>query len=176
MKLSFLLNIFLLISSLPLFAEDSRPSWHQSDAKMRTEKWRLSSDKEIEWVFDALGNRIEWNDWSGKTLYNYDLNNHLNKVTTPSGEKTLYAIDPLGKLLKLTYPSKKMVNYTYALGGALKTVSFHEQKVTYSYDNERDLLIKREMSSGLSTEYGYDKARRLSDIMNFFLFCNLLQK
>ena len=53
-------------------------STKQTETKRRTEKWNLSPDKEFEWVFDALGNHIEWNDWSGKTLYNYDLNNHLS--------------------------------------------------------------------------------------------------
>lgn len=167
MKLFSLLKILLLACTMSVFAEEMTPlSWHQSDVKTRTERWRLTPDKEVEWVFDSLGNRIEWNDWTGKTAYTYDLDNYLASATTPNGEKTFYEHDALGKLLKIIYPSKKEVNYTYAPGGALKTVSFLGQRVLYTYDNTRNLLIKKEMSTGISTEYGYDEARRLSDIIH----------
>src|SRR3990167_525265 len=166
MKYCFLFKVFFLVFILPLEAEGAQPSWHQSDIGERTERWKLAPNKEIEWRFDHLGNRFEWSDWTGRTVYVHDLNNYIASVWTPKGEQTFYEHDPLGKLLKIVYPSKKEVSYTYAPGGALKTVTFLGQTVLYDYDNDRDLLISKKMSSGLSTEYAYNEARRLSDIIH----------
>ena len=67
--MKFLFNMFLFMCASLLCSEEGLSSWHQSDAKTRTERWQLTPDKEIEWVFDLSGNRTQWTDWTGKTIY-----------------------------------------------------------------------------------------------------------
>ena len=74
-KILFLLLIFSLSAE-----EQAKSSWHQYDPKNRVEKWTLTKEKEIEWVYDFAGNRIEWKDWSGTTRFSYDSCNHLDEV------------------------------------------------------------------------------------------------
>jgi YD repeat-containing protein len=93
----FLLKIIPSLLLFQLFAEeiasDEKSSWHQYDPKSRVEKWTLTNEKEIEWVYDISGNRIKWTDWTGTTRFSYDICNHLEEVTSPDGQKTSYKHD-----------------------------------------------------------------------------------
>lgn len=160
-KTLFLLMIFSLSAE-----EQAKPSWHQYDSKNRIEKWTLTKEKEIEWVYDFAGNRIEWKDWSGTTRFSYDFCNHLEEVLSPNGQKTSYKHDPGGNLLKISYPSGNEVNYTYGCGAVLDAIVLQKGEITYSYDYQRNLLLKKKLPNGITTEYRYDQARRISHIIH----------
>jgi YD repeat-containing protein len=179
MKQFVMCSIFFLIWIL---------TFSETDAD-QVEKWILTSEKEVEITSDLAGNRTSWKDWSGETLYTYDHYNYLSSSTSPSGDVTFYKHDPLGRLQKITYPSKQEVTYSYFPGGKIKTVSFLDQIISYTYDHNTNLLIRKETKKvfseepryergrrvvekkkdperGLSTEYAYDEMRRVSDIIH----------
>ena len=156
MKKYFLFQLVFLISALALFAEPID----------RVETWSLTPEKVVEIAYDFSGNKASWKDWTGETLYTYDHYKYLSSVKSPLGEETFYKHDPLGRLKKITYPSKKEVSYTHFPGGKIKEVSFQGRLISYSYDPDTSLLLKKTVRKGVSTEYEYDEARRVSDIIH----------
>ncbi len=153
--------MIVALLSFPLFAE-----WHQYDQRNRKEKWALTKDREIECTYDVSGNRTEWKDWTGTTQFSFDVCNHLEGVIAPDGCKTVYKHDARGNLLQMIYPSGVEVGYTYGRGGVLNSVIVQQKEVAYSYNSHLNLLVKRKLPSGVTTEYLYDHARRMSDIIH----------
>ncbi|MBS0627892.1 MAG: hypothetical protein JSS09_06735, partial [Verrucomicrobia bacterium] len=166
MKLILFIKIILLIFVLPLLAEEeAKSSWHQYDPMTYQESWQLTKEKKLVWVYNAIGHRISSSDWIGTTTYGYDKkNDHLSCVIAPSGEKTFYTHDAQGNLESITYPCGKKVSYDYTPNSL--TIILPKGKISYFYDGLSNLLLKKELSNGVSTDYKYDKDRRISDIIH----------
>jgi RHS repeat-associated protein len=81
----------------------------------------------VNFSYDANGNRLSMNDRRGATSYAYDLLNRITNMThTPSSRSGLslgYAYWPGGQLKTLTYPGSRAVNYTYDHLDRMSTVT-----------------------------------------------------
>ncbi len=144
--------ILLLFCITSLFAEQ-KTSWHQYDPDTQTETWHLTEEKHLSWVYDIFHNRIQSEDWIGKTTYTYDLDHRLTSTCSPNQEKTGYRYDPYGNLLAITYPSRLVVSYNYFPGNVLSKLRFHNTEISYSYDKERKLVLEKKFSNGVTTSY-----------------------
>ncbi|NNM44140.1 MAG: hypothetical protein HKM07_07330 [Chlamydiae bacterium] len=169
LKTTILKNIlFFLFLPIFILAQNStkEPSWGQYNPQIKTLKWALTPEKQIEWVYDDAGNRIFWKDWSGTTQYTYDNNHHITESLSYDDKKTTYAYNAEGSVNKIVYPSGEQADYTYFKEGLIETVTFQGKKTTFEYDTQKALLLKKHLPNGITTEYQYDQAKRMVSIIH----------
>ncbi len=120
----------------------------------------------VQYTYDAAGNRTSMMDAHGTTTYVYDELNRLRRVQYPQINAIGYEYDRSGKLIKIVYPDQKEVGYTYDADGRLTVVTYPAGTATYEYDNASNTLLKKTLPNGVYTTYVYDKARRVTDVVN----------
>ena len=121
----------------------------------------------IDYVYDAVGNRLSTTDPTGTTSYDdYDALDRLKQVTFPGPKVVSYLFDNAGDLQRITYPDAKSVDYTYDEAHNMKTVTdWLGNQTVYDYDDASN-LIKRQYPNGVSADIGYDAADRLTSVVN----------
>ena len=105
-------------------------------------------------------------DSYGTTQYTYDLFNQLLSVEFPNAHQIHYKYDTLGQLTEMTYPNNWKVTYGYDTSGRLLTVTDKTGTTKYEYDNKANTVIKSILPSGICTEYQYDSAKRIIDVLH----------
>lgn len=113
----------------------------------------------VNFSYDANGNRLSMNDRQGATAYAYDLLNRLTSMThTPNGRSGLnlsYAYWPGGQLKTLTYPGSRAVSYGYDHMDRMSTVTpWTGGAFSYIWrkNGQLDLLTN---PNGTQTDYQY---------------------
>jgi YD repeat-containing protein len=136
------------------------------DAAGRLTHIYYPSGEEVSYSYDAAGNRTFMTDWHGVTAYTYDRLNRLQSIKYPEISPISYDYDKTGKITKITYPSQDQVSYTYDGDGRLTGVTASSGTTSYQYDNATNNLKKKTLPNGVYTEYGYDTAKRVTDVAN----------
>ena len=136
------------------------------DALGRLTNIYYPSGEEVSYTYDAAGNRTSMTDWHGTTTYTYDRLNHLQVIKYPGISAICYDYDKTGKITKITYPSQDQVSYAYDGDGRLISVTASSGTTSYQYDNATNNLKKKTLPNGVSTDYSYDLAKRVADVMN----------
>ncbi len=136
------------------------------DASGRLTHIYYPSGEEVSYAYDASGNRTSMTDWHGTTMYTYDRLNHLQSVKYPEISAISYEYDKTGKITKITYPSQDQVSYVYDSDGRLTGVTASSGTTSYQYDNTTNNLKKKTLPNGVSTDYSYDLAKRVTDVAN----------
>ena len=138
----------------------------------------------VEYTYDAAGNRetmtgnpepLGTTIAPGTTTYDYDALDRLVSVTFPGPKTVSYQYDDLpggdaadypGQRTQITYPDSKTVTYTYLQDGAMETVTdWLSQQTAYTYDDAGRLDLTQ-LPNGVSADYGYDEANRLTSVVN----------
>ena len=89
----------------------------------------------VEYSYDADGNRIAMRDGSGTTTYTLDADGRLTATTDGSGATTSYVYDKAGDITKLTYPNGKGVVRAYDGARRLSSVTdWLGHTTTFGYD------------------------------------------
>lgn len=118
------------------------------------------------YAYDARNNPVSKTDANGDTInFSYDANGRLLKKSYPDGTEETFIYDAKGNLVTAT---NKHISYTfsYDAAGRVKSVSDSTGKViSYEYDllGNKTRMISPE---GKSLTYIYDKANRLTSIIN----------
>lgn len=137
---------------------------------------RLSSIKypdgtETAYEYDANGNRISMTDPTGTIEYWYDAFNRLRitRQQYANGDMlnpVYYNYDKANRLTEVVYPDQKTVVYTYNPQGMLASVESQDGITSYAYSIDTGNLIKKTLPNGVYTDYVYDGAKRITDVVN----------
>ncbi|CAB1057475.1 Fibronectin type III domain protein [Olavius sp. associated proteobacterium Delta 1] len=139
---------------------------YEYDASKRPSKITYPDLSEVNYVYDAHGNRIEMTDPHGTTHYAYDRFNRLTGVQFPGINPINYDYDKVGNLTKILYPTGEEIIYAYDGDNRPVRVTDATGTTTYEYDNQTNKLIKRTLPNSVFTEYTYDEAKRVTDVVN----------
>ena len=120
----------------------------------------------VNYRYDKQGNCIEMVDEGGKTSYTYDIFNQLIKVECPYSNPISYAYDVRGRLKEIIYPSGWRVTYGYDTSNRMVSVVDQTGQTKYDYDNSTNTLTKITLPNGITTEYLYDRAKRITDVIH----------
>ena len=111
--------------------------------------------------FNAQGFQTSFADRNGNTtLYEYDANGAVIKVTDPAGLVTLFTYVN-GRLASTTDPAGRVTRMDYGPDGQLiKTTQPDATTLSYAYDNFGRMTAKTD-ERGFTTSYSYGAAGRL---------------
>ena len=117
--------------------------------------------KEVDYAYNAVGDLVRMEDWTGVNTFEYDLLSQLKSVTDHKGNVVSYTYDDNGNKTSLTYPDDTTVTYTYDGVGNLTSVTESDGRTTtYTYDG-MGRLVKMEYPHGWVEEYEYDAVGQL---------------
>jgi RHS repeat-associated protein len=121
---------------------------------------------DVDYTYDAAGNRLSMTDETGTTEYEHDAMDRTTSVTFPGDSTVSYEYDEVGNRTKLTYPDTNEVDYTYDEAHDLETVTdWLDNVTTYAYDDAGQ-RIDTDLPNGVHTDHSYDGAGRLESVVN----------
>jgi len=127
---------------------------------------KYPNGRKVEYEYDNIGHRTKVTDDYKTTSFKYDIFGNISKITFPNSESVQYLYDPLGKLLKLTYPDNSEIYYSYDHSGRLSEIKDVSGTTKYEYDERLNVLKKKILPNGTSTEFIYNAARRISNVIH----------
>ena len=123
-----------------------------------------SPDQDVDFEYDAAGNRVEMIDGVGTTTWTYDQLNRVTAVNDPFGDTVGYDYDAVGNRTELTYPDLKLVEYTYdAADRMTEVLDWDSQTTSYTYDDANRLLTTL-LPNSVTSSYAYDDAGNVLNI------------
>lgn len=129
--------------------------------------YNSSTTPNVNYNYDANGNRISMIDGAGTTNYTYDELNRILSVQNP-GPKTIgYRYDLDGNRTKLIYPDNTAVIYTFDKSSRLESlVDWSNRTTNYEYFIDGMPKKRNNQMNGTSANYTYDNAGRLTQVWN----------
>ncbi len=127
---------------------------------------KYPNGRRIEYEYDNIGHRTKITDDDKTTSFEYDIFGNISKITFPNSESVQYLYDPLGKLLKLTYPDTSEIYYSYDHSNRLSEIKDRSGTSKYEYDERLNALKKKILPNGTSTEFIYNAARKISNVIH----------
>ncbi|GAB2828716.1 hypothetical protein GCM10027276_34540 [Comamonas piscis] len=113
------------------------------------------------WGYNAQGLPVTYTDASGQTLFGYDSQGNLNKITDVKGRVSQYTHDGAGRVLTATDPSGLVRSYSYNPRGQLTSFSAGGLSNTLTY-LPNDKLGTASFANGYAITYQHDDAQRTS--------------
>ncbi|WP_084596242.1 RHS repeat-associated core domain-containing protein [Pseudomonas massiliensis] len=139
--------------------------FHGEDGLPHTVVDATEKSKHLWW--NALGQLERFQDCSGKvTTYRYDERHHLAAVTDALGNTTEFERQPAGEILRIRHPDGTQDAFTYNPLGQVLTHTNGKGHSTRLLRNERGLPRLRTDAKGGLLHYEYDKALRLTALVN----------
>ncbi|UBM24394.1 DUF6531 domain-containing protein [Pseudomonas sp. p1(2021b)] len=121
--------------------------------------------KYLWWNTQAQVERYQ--DCSGKsTYYRYDERQHLVAVTDALNQTTTLERKPDGEVLKITHPDGTSETFTYNVYGQVLSHTDGKGQTTRLLRTARGLPSSRQDAKGQRIRYEYDKAIRLTALVN----------
>ena len=117
--------------------------------------------RSVEMSYNPLKQLTEIRDWLGTTTIENDPAGRPVRITDPAGNAVTYRRGVLGEREALTYPGGRQVTYQYDELRRLISMDTDEGRYGFAYD-ENGRLCMKSAPNGISTEYAYDPAGRLS--------------
>ncbi|MEX0961327.1 MAG: RHS repeat-associated core domain-containing protein [Simkaniaceae bacterium] len=146
------------------------------DCLNRLEQIIFPDGKSVKYSYDLNGVRIKMEDQHGVTLFEPDEFGQINKVTLPNGQFISYQYDLEGNLVKLIYPDETEIEYSYDLSNRLETIKDFSGITRFEYDELSNILKRKNLPNGVTTEYRYHKTRRISHIIHRKANENLIEE
>jgi RHS repeat-associated protein len=140
-------------------------------------------------AYDPAGNLTAVTDAGETIAYAYDAHNQVTRITYPGGKAVSFGYDATGNLSRLVYPDGTAVDYTYdsinrvrvpqALnpsgrgdiqpraerGNQATSATWDGGSLLLAYDAAGN-LIRESRNNGAVTEYAYDAAGRLTEVIH----------
>lgn len=132
----------------------------------RLERINYPDKAQVKYAYDLSGICTKLEDHRGVTSFEPDEFGRIVRVTFPDGQAVTYEYDTESNLIKLIYPDGTQVEYTYDLSNRLETVTDFSGITTFEYDERSNLLTKKTLPNGVTTEYQHDQARKISHVIH----------
>ncbi|HDS1748810.1 TPA: RHS repeat protein, partial [Pseudomonas putida] len=117
--------------------------------------------------WNTLAQVERYQDCSGKnTYYRYDDRQHLVAVTDALHQTTMLERKPDGEVIKVTHPDGTSETFTYNPYGQVLTHTDGKGQTTRLLRTARGLPSSRQDAKGQRIRYEYDKAIRLTALVN----------
>ena len=112
--------------------------------------------KQVDYAYNAVGDLVRMEDWTGINTFEYDLLSQLKKATDHKGNAVEYRYDGNGNQVSMTYPDGSEVTYDYDGVNNLTVVTESDGRTTtYEYDGMRR-VTRMDYPHGWVEEYEYD--------------------
>ncbi len=134
------------------------------DEQGRVKKATYPNGTSITYSHDKAGNRVSMNDLASSTTYTYDQRSRLiaeAKTVDGAAYRTLYEYDSESRLTKLTYSDGYQLTYAY---DNLDRVSQLGSFGTFAYTKD-DKVKTITYGNGIQTTYSYDSRSRATRIL-----------
>ena len=117
--------------------------------------------KEVSYQYNAVGDLVQMDDWTGINTFEVDLLHRITEVTDHKGNKVTYEYDATGNQTKVGYPDGTSVTKTYDLVGNLESVVESDGRTTtYQYDG-MGRVVHMNYPDGWQEDYTYDAIGQL---------------
>ena len=147
-------------------AADNSSIDYEYDQAHQLVKVTDSQGKTFCYHYDVSGNCVQAENENGIIDYEYDLLNHLVAVAYPGISPIRYSYDIRGRIQQIIYPNATKVSYSYDAADRLLSVESLCGKTCYIYDQKNNTLLKTISPTGVTTEYGYDNAKRVTSVFH----------
>jgi RHS repeat-associated protein len=136
-------------------------TYRYDPANRLTEKtYSDGTTPDVEYEYDADGNKTKMVDGTGTSTYHYDELDRLTEATDGHGDTTSYEYDLANDQTKLTYPGGHVVERSYDEDGRLASVKDWLGNLTsFAYDPDSDVTSTTfPEGTGETDHYSYDLA------------------
>jgi RHS repeat-associated protein len=120
---------------------------------------------DVEYEYDADGNRIKMVDGTGTSAYHYDELDRLTEATDGHGDSTGYEYDLANDQTKIIYPNGEAVERTFDNDGRLASIKDWLGNLTsFAYDPDSNLTSTAfPEPTGETDHYAYDLADEMTE-------------
>lgn len=119
---------------------------------------------DVQFAYDANGNRTSMTDGAGTVSYIHDPLDRLTEVARGS-DVFSYLYDGVGNVTQRSYPGGQAATYGYDDDGRLASVASAGQTTTYGYDVAGQLTsVTLPAANGYLETRAYDRAGRVSEV------------
>ncbi|HEY5259740.1 MAG TPA: hypothetical protein VIJ46_03760, partial [Rhabdochlamydiaceae bacterium] len=129
------------------------------DARNQLVRIAYPEGKEVQFSYDACGNKTEMKDARGTTRFGFDNLGRMNMTTYPGGHMVRFAYDARGNLSTLIYPDGEEIFYTYDEESRLAQVKDQMGTTKYEYYPLTQLLKKATLPNQTTAEYTYSEGK-----------------
>lgn len=120
--------------------------------------------KQVEYQYNAVGDLVKMEDWTGANTFEVDLLNRITKATDHKGNVTTYTYDSVGNQTVVGYPDGTEAAKEYDLVHNLTSVTETDGRTTtYQYDGMRR-ATHMEYPDGWVEDYVYDSIGQVLSI------------
>lgn len=120
---------------------------------------------EARFLYDAHGNLMRAEDWSGTLHADYDDAGRVRRIVNAEGDTLSYYYDEKERKRSISYPDGTEAVYRYDSLGRLVSLSSGTEKIEYHYGKEGRLSEKR-YGDGMRSNYRYDRLGRLTELLH----------
>jgi RHS repeat-associated protein len=119
----------------------------------------------VEYEYDADGNKTKMLDGTGTSIYHYDKLDRLTEATDGHGDSTAYEYDLAGDQTQITYPGGNSVGRSFDAEGRLESVrDWLGSQTSFAYDPDSNLTaIAYPEGTAESDRYAYNFADQMSE-------------
>ncbi len=132
------------------------------DARNQLVRIAYPEGKEVQFSYDACGNKTEMRDARGATRYGFDNLGRMIMTTYPGGHTVRYVYDERGNIASLIYPDGEEIFYTYDEESRLAQVKDQMGTTNYEYYPLTQLLKKVTLPNETTAEYTYSEGKLVS--------------
>jgi RHS repeat-associated protein len=122
-----------------------------------------SNTPNVSFTYDTNGEELTMTDGAGTLTYGYDLVGRLTSATRGS-DAFGYTYNG-GQLQQRTYPDATVIGYGYNDDEQVNSITADGQTTSYGYDPNGNLSTTT-LGNGLTTNYTWDAANRLTNLAN----------
>lgn len=138
------------------------------DANRLTEiDYSEEATADVEYVYDALGRRVEMVDGTGESTYEYDSLGRLVSTTDGGGSTISYDYDLVGNATAITYPNGKTVTREFDDADRLEKVNdWLGNTTSFAYDPDSNLdTTTFPAGTGNVDDYDYNRDGALTQVL-----------
>lgn len=123
---------------------------------------------DVNFTFDANGNRTNMIDGTGTTIYVYDEMDRLISVRSPKERIVAYRYDLNSNQRKLIYPDSTAVTYRFDRADRMSGLTDWADRETSYHYLANGKVSEVENFNGTNGKYAFDNAGRLTDVWSVY--------
>lgn len=137
---------------------------YDAAGRLVSQRFSASGATDIEFGYDAVGNRTSMTDASGPSSFSYNANGQLTSETNGAAQTLGYTYTDSGLLASITYPGSRTVDYSYTSAGRLGSVTdWNSSTTNYTWTVDGQLATQTD-PNGVTQTRSYDSVGQTTDL------------
>ncbi|MFO0811603.1 MAG: hypothetical protein U0796_00180 [Gemmatales bacterium] len=136
------------------------------DAEGKITGWKYQDQTRATQVYDAVGQRTQIQDWTGRYTYSFDAVGRPLLASNSFAKRITYGYDAAGQRVRMREPDGGRFTYWYdGAGQNTRLLNPFLESTTFTYDVAGRRMMQK-LANRVRASYSYDAADRLATLAN----------